>query len=107
MKYTIHQGDEFGLPLGITRNGTIQTSSEIEKLEIILAGIRKEYPGEVTWNSEKNKFIFPLSQEETLAMKPGEYDLMIRPLFAADDAIIGWITVDGIKVVAMRGAEIL
>ena len=99
----IYQGDQYAIPITVKRNGTVQTSENIEALEVIFAGMRKLYPGEIVYQPDSQAFMFPLNQSESLALLPDTYDVLGRPKFT-DGTISGWLSVGGIKVVEMEGA---
>ena len=51
-----------------------------EKVEFMFNGLRKMYPDEVTYDSEKGVFVVPFTQEETFSMhEPLKYQA--RPYF--------------------------
>lgn len=103
---TIYQGDQYAIPINIDRNGITQTGSDLQKLEVVLAGINKTYPGEVVYNSGTQKFLFPLTQDETLQLEEDSYDIVVRPLFN-DGTIKGWKKAGNVSVVAMEGATVI
>lgn len=101
---TIFQGDQYNIPIEITRSGQQQSVDSVSKLEVIFAGIRKEYPGEVF--EQDGVFYFPLSQEETMSLAENRYNLSVRPMFT-DNTVEGWLSAGNIKVRAIEGAEVL
>lgn len=101
---TIYQGDQYAVPITITRNGQVQTSANVSRLEVIFAGMRKLYPGDIVYNPDTMSFLFPLDQNETLALEADTYDVIGRPLFT-DGTIEGWSSVGSISVIEMEGAE--
>ena len=66
---TILQGDALSVPISIKLNGIEVTTADIQAVKVTMGGIEKRYPGEITYDS--GRFLFPLTQEETLAMTPG------------------------------------
>lgn len=107
----IHQGDQYGIAISIVMKDRehpgekiVQTDSDISKLEIILGGVRKEYPGDVIYNSDSKKFVFPLTQNESFSMAPKVYEMLCRPHFI-NDTILGWKTIENVKVIEMNGAQ--
>ena len=101
---TIYQGDQYNIPITVSRNGTQQGTTNVEKLEVILAGNRKEYPGEITVHG--NEFCYPLTQEETMKLDEDSYDLSVRVLFR-DQTVEGWLSAGSVNVRAIEGAETL
>lgn len=103
---TVYQGDAYAIPIVVKRGGTAQTPAEITRLEVLFAGLRKTYPGDVIWHGDSGKFLFPLLEAETLALGEDSYDVLVRPLFT-DGTIRGWKKAGTISVVAMEGAQTL
>lgn len=101
---TIYQGDQYNIPIEIARSGEKQGVENVSKLEVIFAGIRKEYPGEVF--EQDGVFYYPLSQEETMSLSENRYNLSVRPMFT-DNTVEGWVSAGSIKVRAIKGAEVL
>ncbi len=101
---TIYQGDQYNIPITVSRNGTQQGTTNIEKLEVILAGTRKEYPGEIIIHG--NNFYYPLTQEETMKLAEDSYDMSVRILFT-DQTVEGWLSAGSVNVRAIEGAETL
>ena len=79
---TILQGDALSVPISIKLNGKSLTDADIQALKVTMGGIEKRYPGEITYADAQ--FLFPLTQEETLAMTPGVNEAIIRPKFSAE-----------------------
>ena len=101
---TIYQGDQYNIPIEVTQDGEKQGAETVQKLEVIFAGLRKEYPGDVTATGDG--FHFPLSQEETMSLAENRYNLSVRPMFT-DNTVEGWLSAGSIKVRAIKGAEVL
>jgi len=100
---TIYQGDQYAIPITVKRSGVVQTSANIATLEVVFAGMRKLYPGEIVYQADNQVFMFPLNQSETLALEADTYDMLGRPKFT-DGTIEGWSSVGSINVVEMEGA---
>lgn len=60
----IMQGDQYGL-LFYGRGFSI---ADVAEVEFTVGSLTKNYPETVEYNSTKGCFIFPLTQQETLAM---------------------------------------
>lgn len=103
---TIYQGDQYAIPITVERNGITQTASDIQKLEVVLAGIRKLYPGDIVYNSGTQKFLYPITQEDSFSLEEDTYDAIGRPLYA-DGTISGWQKLGGITILKMEGAEMI
>lgn len=105
MALKIYQGDQYYVPITVKRGGQVQTADSIYKLEIILAGMRKLYPGEIIYN-DSGRFLFPLNQEDSLALEADTYDAIGRAYYG-DGTISGWQKLGSIQVLEMEGAETL
>lgn len=100
----IYQGDQYAIPITVKRNGTVQTSESIEALEVIFAGMRKLYPGEIVYQPDSQAFMFPLNQSESLALLADTYDVLGRAHYT-DDTISGWCSLGSITIQEMEGAR--
>lgn len=98
----IFQGDQYAIPFTVKRDDIVQTDNDVEKLEIIFAGIRKTYPGELVY--KEGEWFFPLMQEESLELSEGGYDVSARPYYK-DGTVSGWIKAGTITVTEIEGAE--
>lgn len=103
---TIHQGDQYAIPFSVKRNNITQTSQTITRMEILLGGLRKTYPGEVEYYSATQQFLFPLMQAESFALEADSYDVLCRPLYS-DGTITGWKSAGTVLVEEMEGAQTL
>ena len=101
----VYQGDQYAVPITVKRNGAVHTANDIEKLEVIFGGIRKEYPGDIMYHAESETFLFPLSQDETMNAED-ENDILTCPKFK-DGTITGWIKQGGVTWIEMEGAEVI
>ena len=106
MALKIFQGDQYAIPISVKRNGVVQTDNNIRKLEIILAGMRKLYPGEIMYHAATQKFLFPLNQEDSFSLEADSYDALGRAYYT-DGTISGWQKLGNINVIEMEGAETL
>lgn len=61
------QGDSYGLSIEILKaDGTAVTEADVSDVEVTIGHLRKTYlNGEVTFDTETGKWVFPLIQEET------------------------------------------
>ena len=71
MKSWLKQGDAYGIPVAITLDGAPLDIDETDAVEICIGTLRKLYPEEVSYDAESGEFSFPVTQEETFAMKEG------------------------------------
>lgn len=106
MALKIYQGDQYAIPITVKRAGQVQTASSIYRLEIILAGMRKLYPGEIMYHEATQKFLFPLNQSDSLALEADSYDALGRAYYM-DGTISGWQKLGSISILEMEGAETL
>lgn len=73
MAVVIKQGDAYGISLEIQLNGTTLSDADVEKVEVFVGdGIRKLYPGQITYVHELGCFSVPVTQEETFTLPEGE-----------------------------------
>ncbi len=82
------QGDKYSLPIKILfRDGnteTLVTDEFIQKVRIKLGKVTDNYPdGTLTYDGERQRWMFPLTQEHTLAM--GTVLMQIRLVFGNGD----------------------
>ena len=70
----IHQGDQFTLPFKIYKpDGTLVTSSNVDGVRIMVDSELKYYPsGGVTYDSTNHEWIYPLTEDQTQALKVGK-----------------------------------
>lgn len=65
----ILQGDSYALPISIAVDGGIADVSHFYDVEICVGGLRKTLSAnEIKYDAARQVYLFPLSQEETLAM---------------------------------------
>lgn len=83
----MYQGDQYKIPFTINMGNTMVTPEICEGVKIEIAGTTKEYPGEVTWDSETSKWLYPVTQEQSLSIK-GKYKMQIQVNFGGDPATI-------------------
>lgn len=107
--YSIKQGDAYAVPVSITVDGesiTAETLSLIDTVEFMVGeGIRKVYPGDVTFDYENSVFLVPVTQDETFALEDGDRISMdIRVGFASGD-VIGTKTMQQIKILDALSEE--
>jgi len=79
------QGDKYSLGVEIkTKNGTLITDQNIEKVRIKLGNVEDGYPeGTVVYSSDDGKWKLPLTQEQTFAMD--HVRLQVRIIFENGD----------------------
>ena len=84
MATKIKQGDAYALPIQIKLNG-----EDVEAAEFCLGdGLRKLYPGDVSYEAGDNTFYLPLTQSDTFSFPAnGSVSLDIRVKFTGGDVI--------------------
>ena len=80
------QGDSFSVFMNLKIDGAVMTPSLISDLEISVGdSLRKLYSaGEVQYDARQLQWYFIPTQEETLAMEPGGYEVQARIKFPND-----------------------
>ena len=87
----IIKGDCYALPLSVTLDGETLDIGQVACAEVFLAGNRKLYDGgegAVTWDAENGVFLYPLTQEETFAIRSGCQPAQLR-LKLTDGSVFG------------------
>lgn len=77
----IKQGDAYNLEVKVTNSNYQLNLDDVDKVEIFIGDMIKTYPGDVTYDEEKEVFLFPLFQGESFMFKPGKtvtYDVRVR-----------------------------
>lgn len=67
----IKRGDACSVPVAVSFNGQELNLSDVEKVEFMVGGIRKLYPGVVGYDGANGGFQIPLSQQETFSFQGG------------------------------------
>lgn len=101
---SILQGDALSVPISIKLNGEAVTTADVESVKVTMGGVEKRYPGDIAFSS--GRFLFPLTQEETLAMTPGVNEAIIRPKFSAE-SLRGARIKTAFSVIASPDKEVL
>lgn len=89
MATKIKQGDAYALPIQIRLNGELIGVEDVEAAEFCLGdGLRKLYPGDVSYEAGDNTFDLPLTQSDTFSFPAnGSVSLDIRVKFTGGDVI--------------------
>lgn len=90
------QGDTYELEAALENtDGTALEISDISKVEFVIGPVRKVYPGDATY--ETDKFIIPLTQAETFQLADKGVPRQVRVLFT-NGSVVGsdiiWDAVD-------------
>ena len=99
MATKIKQGDAYALPIQIRLNGELINADDVEAAEFCLGdGLRKLYPGDVSYEAGDNTFYIPLTQDETFSFPAnGSVSVDIRVKFTGGD-VIGVLKPDELAV---------
>ena len=105
----IKQGDAYSIPVSITVDGdtvNAETIALIETVEFMVGeGIRKVYPGDVTFDYENSVFLVPVTQDETFALEDGDrISFDVRVGFVGGD-VVGTKVMQIIKVLDALSEE--
>ena len=80
------QGDAYGLTFSIKREETVVVPDLVEDVEIVIGPLRGTYSGgRVQYEDEK--WIFPVSQEETFTLLAAPHDVQVRVKFVGGDVL--------------------
>lgn len=97
--YKLAQGDQRKIPFDLTMNGATLTPEALTELEICAADqvFRKLMSaGEVGFDENLGRWVFLLTQKETLALEPDTYTVQARPEFP--DGTVIKINIGSIRV---------
>ena len=74
----IKQGDSYLIPVYIQANGQPLNISDVTEIEFTLGNTSKLYPGKVEYDETNNRFLYPLSQEESFLFRPPLVTMDVR-----------------------------
>lgn len=106
--YRLAQGDQRKIPFDLTLNGVTLTPDALTELEICAAdqAFRKLMSaGEVGFDESIGRWVFLLTQEETLALEPNTYTVQARPEFP--DGTVIKINIGSIRVEDAHSEEVI
>ena len=74
------QGDSYGIKIEILNSeNSIITPDDVSDVEVTIGSVRKTYSsGEVTYNSDIGKWVFPLTQDETFKFRAARAKAQVR-----------------------------
>ena len=105
------QGDKYSLPVKIVTKtkgssaGTLVTDENVSRVRIRLGDSESVWPeGTLTYNSERQRWMFPLTQEQTLAMYTNVM-LQVRVVFANGDIFNSEPAQQNVKGAIIREVE--
>ena len=101
------QGDSYGLPIEILRSdNTVVTAADVSDVEITIGFLTKTYKsGKVTYNEDTEKWVFPLTQQETFKLPAVRVKAQLRIKWP-NGAVEG-VDLDGINVHESISKEVL
>ena len=80
--FTIIQGDAYDIGIVILAEGAALSAADIRQMRVALGGTIKTYPGGGITYAD-GVWRYPMTQEESLALRPGAATLTVRMEFAA------------------------
>lgn len=92
------QGDSYGLPLELFKgDGSAVSADDVDELEISIGCVTKTYgAGEVLFDAERGRWIFPLTQLESFAFPAARVKAQVRVVWrdgGVEGASLGRINV--------------
>lgn len=66
---SLTQGDSYRLPISLEVNSNDIDLAVVGLIEFSVGALTKKYPDEVTYDTERKVFLFPLTQSETFRMQ--------------------------------------
>lgn len=95
----IMQGDQYALPIELmAKDGTPLSPDTLADVEVVVGTMRKTMSrGAIVYDAERGVFLFPLTQEETFAMRDQRYKVQLRVKTTGGDVVgiyLGEIIVD-------------
>lgn len=81
------QGDAYGVPFVIRQGDTTVTPDMVESVELTIGTLSRLYPGEVTYDEAKKQWLYPLTQEQTLAFAEGAVSTQVRVKLVNGDVV--------------------
>lgn len=82
------QGDAYAVPFVIRQGGTAVTPQMVTAVELTIGTLSRVWPGEVSYDEKKGQWLFPLTQEQTMAFAEGKVPTQVRVKFL-DDRVVG------------------
>ena len=82
------QGDAYSVPFVIRQGETTVTPDIVSAVELTIGALTRLWPGEVSYDEKKGQWLFPLTQEQTLAFSEGAQPTQVRVKFM-DDRVVG------------------
>ena len=86
----MQQGDQYSIRLDIQQDGEPLAPADVTGVKVVIAGIEQRYPdGGLTYDTVIESWLFPITQEQTLALR-GMVPAQVQVNFGGNPAqIIG------------------
>lgn len=106
----IMQGDQYGIPVQIETESGIANSGTFADVEIVVGSfvkslLAKEQEKKLSYDSEAQAFLFPITQEESFAMRNVIQPVQVRVKTGSGE-VIG-IPLGDINIVESASKEVL
>lgn len=98
----IMQGDAYSIGIDVTLNDAPIDIAMVEKAEIVLGGLAKQYPNEITYDGENGKFLFPITQQESFSFGLPPSPAQIRIKLTTGEVIGGKLGVFDVSMSASK-----
>lgn len=100
------QGDSYSIPFEIKVDGIMASESTFADVEISIGNITKTMSsGDITFDAEQNAFMFPITQQETFALRNTPQKVQIRVKYASGD--VYGVDIDKIDVAGSISKAVL
>ena len=81
----IRKGEQYAIPFEITVEGTPVTPEDCDGVRIQVGDRMCEYPGgDLTYDSEDGVWLYPLTEEQSRAMFPGDRKAQVAVKYGDD-----------------------
>ena len=81
----LQQGDQFAIPLPIYIGDALATPDNVDGVRIQINTVLKEYPGDITYDSDLGAWQFPLTEAMTRAWSVGSVPAQVGVKIGNDD----------------------
>lgn len=89
----IKKGEECPLDISLVFENSDLDVDDIERALFVLNGIKKYYPGDVTYDSETGLFSYPMLQSESLLFRPDFEGCVHMDIYLKFVGTDGWLGV--------------
>lgn len=101
------QGDSYSLKVEILdKDKALVTPADVSDVEITVGSLRKTYANnEVTYNENLERWLFPLTQEETFRFAPARVKAQVRVVW--QDGTVEGVSLGTINILESISKEVL